>query len=47
MRDHMDFRFTSDQEQFRESVRRFAEKHLAAGARERAHSPDYPWNVTR
>src|SRR5258708_1640739 len=25
MRDHMDFRFTSEQEQFRESVRRFAE----------------------
>ena len=47
MRDHMDFRFTSDQEQFRESVRRFAEKHLAAGARERAHSPDYPWNVAK
>jgi len=43
----MDFRFTSDQEQFRESVRRFAEKHLAAGARERAHSPDYPWNVAK
>jgi alkylation response protein AidB-like acyl-CoA dehydrogenase len=47
MRDHMDFRFTSEQEQFRESVRRFAEKHLAAGARERAHSPDYPWNVAK
>jgi alkylation response protein AidB-like acyl-CoA dehydrogenase len=43
----MDFRFTSEQEQFRESVRRFAEKHLAAGARERAHSPDYPWNVAK
>jgi alkylation response protein AidB-like acyl-CoA dehydrogenase len=47
MRDHMDFRFTSEQDQFRESVRRFAEKHLAAGARERAHSPDYPWNVAK
>jgi len=47
MRDHMDFRFTSEQEQFRESVRRFAEKHLAARARERAHSPDYPWNVAK
>src|SRR5258705_7209269 len=41
----MDFRFTSEQEQFRESVRRFAEKTLGAGARERAHSPDYPWDV--
>ena len=34
----MDFRFTPEQEQFRESVRRFAEKHLATGARTRAHS---------
>ena len=43
----MDFRLTPEQEQFRESVRRLAEKHLAAGARERAHSPDYPWDVAK
>src|SRR5258706_8195827 len=43
----MDFRFTPEQDQFRESVRRFAEKHLAKGARERAHSPDYPWDVAK
>src|SRR5213596_839723 len=43
----MDFSFTPEQEQFRESVRRLAEKHLAAGARERAHSPDYPWDVAK
>ena len=43
----MDFRFTPEQEQFRDSVRRFAEKHLAAGARERAHSPDYPRDVAK
>ena len=43
----MDFRFTPEQEQFRDSVRRFAEKHLAAGASERAHSPDYPWDVAK
>jgi alkylation response protein AidB-like acyl-CoA dehydrogenase len=43
----MDFRFTPEQEQFRDSVRRFAEKHLAAGARERAHSSDYPWDVAK
>jgi len=43
----MDFHFTPEQDQFRESVRRFAEKHLAAGARERAHSPDYPWEVAK
>ena len=43
----MDFRLTSEQEQFRDSVRRFAGKHLAKGARERAHSPDYPWDVAK
>ena len=43
----MDFRFTPEQEQFRESVRRFAEKHLAKGARERAYSPEYPWDVAK
>ena len=43
----MDFRFTPEQEQFRESARRFAEKHLAKGARERAHSPEYPWDVAK
>jgi alkylation response protein AidB-like acyl-CoA dehydrogenase len=34
----MDFRFTPEQEQFRDSVRRFAEKELAPGARERPFS---------
>ncbi|MGB7543454.1 MAG: acyl-CoA dehydrogenase family protein, partial [Burkholderiales bacterium] len=43
----MDFHFTPEQEQFRDSVRRFAEKHLAQGARERAHSSEYPWDVAR
>ena len=43
----MDFRLTSEQEQFRDSVRRFAQKHLAAGARERAHAPGYPWEVAK
>ncbi len=43
----MDFRFTPEQEQFRESVRRFAERNLAKGARERAHSSDYPWDVAK
>jgi alkylation response protein AidB-like acyl-CoA dehydrogenase len=43
----MDFRFTPEQEQLRDSVRRLAEKHLAKGARERAHSIDYPWDVAR
>ncbi|HET7200387.1 MAG TPA: acyl-CoA dehydrogenase family protein [Burkholderiales bacterium] len=43
----MDFRFTPEQEAFRESTKRFAEKHLAAGARERAHSPGYPFDVAK
>jgi alkylation response protein AidB-like acyl-CoA dehydrogenase len=43
----MDFRFTPEQEQFRDSVRRFAEKHLAAGALARAHAADYPWDVAK
>jgi alkylation response protein AidB-like acyl-CoA dehydrogenase len=43
----MDFHFTPEQEEFRDSVRRFAEKHLAQGARERAHSTEYPWDVAR
>jgi alkylation response protein AidB-like acyl-CoA dehydrogenase len=43
----MDFRLTPEQEQFRESVRRFAEKNLAKDARERAHSPEYPFDVAK
>jgi alkylation response protein AidB-like acyl-CoA dehydrogenase len=43
----MDFHFSPEQEQFRDSVRRFAEKHLRAGALERAHAADYPWDVAR
>jgi len=43
----MDFRLTPEQEQLADSVRRFAEKHLAPGALERAHKPDYPWQVSR
>src|SRR5882724_9578620 len=43
----MDFRFTPEQEAFRESVRRFAEKNLAKAARERAHASDYPFEVAK
>jgi alkylation response protein AidB-like acyl-CoA dehydrogenase len=43
----MNFQFTPEQEEFRVAVRRFAERHLKAGARERAHSPDYPWDVAK
>ncbi|MDQ6923740.1 MAG: acyl-CoA/acyl-ACP dehydrogenase [Pseudomonadota bacterium] len=43
----MDFRLTLEQEQFRESVRRMAEKHLAQDARTRAYSPEYPRDVAK
>ena len=43
----MDFRLTSEQEQFRDAVLAFSRKHLADGARDRAHSPEYPWDVAR
>src|SRR5256886_8050960 len=43
----MDFRLTQEQEQFRDSVKKFAEKHLAAGALERAHAAGYPWDVAK
>ena len=43
----MDFRLTPEQEEFRGAVRRFAEKYLAAGARERAHASGYPWDVAK
>ena len=43
----MDFRLTPEQEEFRSAVRRFAEKHLAAGALERAHAAEYPWDVAK
>ena len=43
----MDFRLTPEQEEFRGAVRRFAERHLAAGALERAHASGYPWDVAK
>jgi len=43
----MEFRMTPEQEAFRDSVKRFAEKHLAEGARERAHAPGYPFDVAK
>jgi alkylation response protein AidB-like acyl-CoA dehydrogenase len=43
----MDFRLTPEHQSFKDSVTRFAQKHLAAGARERAHNPEYPWDVAR
>lgn len=43
----MNFEFTPEQRDFREAVRRFAEKHLAAGKVARAHDPAHPWDVAR
>lgn len=43
----MDFRLTEEQGIFQDSVRAFARRHLAAGALERAHADDYPWDVAR
>ncbi len=43
----MDFTFTEEQRLFRDSVRAFAERHLAADALKRAHTDDYPWDVAR
>jgi alkylation response protein AidB-like acyl-CoA dehydrogenase len=34
----MNFDYTDEQKQFAESVRRFAQDHLAAGALKRAHA---------
>jgi len=41
----VDLRLTDDQISFRDSVSAFATAKLAPGARERAHSSEYPWDV--
>ena len=43
----MDFTLSEEQVAFQDSVRRFAEAHLAAGALARAHDPRFPWDVAR
>ena len=43
----MEFRLTPEQQAFQESVRRFAERHLAADAVARAHRDAFPWDVAR
>ncbi|WP_458097777.1 acyl-CoA dehydrogenase family protein [Roseomonas sp. WA12] len=43
----MDFNLTEDQRIFADSVRRFAEEHLAAGALQRAHTPGFPYDVAQ
>jgi alkylation response protein AidB-like acyl-CoA dehydrogenase len=43
----VDFSLSETERAFRESVRAFAERNLAKGARERAHDPHFPWDVAR
>lgn len=43
----MDFELSEEQHAFQESVRRFAEAHLAKGALARAHDPRFPWDVAK
>lgn len=43
----MDFTFSEEQRLFRDSVDAFAERHLKAGALERAHTDAYPWDVAK
>ncbi len=43
----MHFNLTPEQTEFQTAVRRFAEKHLKAGALARAHSDEYPSDVAQ
>src|SRR4029077_16658355 len=43
----MDFRLTHEQEQFRDSVLKLSKANLAAGALERAHKAESPWDVAK
>jgi alkylation response protein AidB-like acyl-CoA dehydrogenase len=43
----MHFRLTEEQTAFQDSVRRFAETHLAKGALARAHDERFPWDVAK
>ena len=43
----MDFRLTSEQQQFRDSVLKFSKKELSDGALQRAHDSGYPWDVAK
>ncbi|MBM3509284.1 MAG: acyl-CoA dehydrogenase [Alphaproteobacteria bacterium] len=43
----MDFDLSNEQQQFRDSVRRFSEERLRAGALARARDPGYPWDIAK
>ena len=42
----MDFELNTEQKSFESAVRRFAENELRDGAVARAHSQDYPWDIS-
>ena len=43
----MDFRLTPEQQQFQDSVLKFAKANLASAALARAHAAGYPWDVAK
>lgn len=43
----MNFDLSEEHQAFADSVSRFAREKLAAGALERAHSPEYPWETAK
>ena len=43
----MNFELSEEQKLFRDSVRGFAERHLAAGALARAHQEEHPWDIAK
>ncbi|HXJ08664.1 MAG TPA: acyl-CoA dehydrogenase family protein [Burkholderiales bacterium] len=43
----MDFHLTPQQKEFQEAVLRFSKDKLSGKAKDRAHSPDYPWDVAK
>jgi alkylation response protein AidB-like acyl-CoA dehydrogenase len=43
----MHFQLTEEQRAFQDSVRAFAERHLAEGAVARAHEEGFPWDVAK
>ena len=47
MGDAMDFELSPEQQMLRDTVRSFAERHLAEGALARAHQSGFAWDVAR
>ncbi len=43
----MNFELSAEQQLFRDSVRGFSERHLAAGALARAHQEEHPWDIAK